>query len=96
MIETGPLCTDASYAERIRAFFALSGATLLQPITRDLGDGIYYVLPGDPPHDFHGDIRHGLKRGFTTEQGAMRAALYAMGVDIASERFTHETEPLHV
>lgn len=93
----GPVCTEASYEERVRAFFALSGARLDQlsdPPRR--GDGIWYHLPDDEDGVWHGDPNHSeAVRGFATVLGAMKAALYAMGVDIASDRFTHETRPLN-
>lgn len=87
---------EARYADRIRAFFALSGAELSQPINNQYGDGIWYHLPSDDHGVWHGDPNHHSNpRGFVTQIGAMKAALYAMGVDIASDRFTHETRPLN-
>lgn len=89
---------EARYAERIRAFFALSGCTLLQPINDTFGDGVFYQLPGELY--LNGDPNHASerlpRRGFVTQIGAMKAALYAMGVDIASDRFTRETGPITV
>lgn len=85
---------EARYADLIRAHFALSGATLRQEINAANGDGIWFILPGESFLEQRGDPNHGGRKGFVTQLGAMQAALYAMGVDIASDRFTHETRPL--
>lgn len=70
----------ALYAERLRAFFALSGARLVQDEGGPHGRVYYYILPrhiGPIMQTFRGEP---CSSAFITENAAMRSALREMGV----------------
>lgn len=82
------------YAERIRAYFAFSGARLGRE--EPTGGRWVYILPNMAPTGTTYMGEPCSTQRYFTEDAAMRSALYAMGLNIECERWHHETKAFEI